>query len=291
MKNANINQSKSGKFFWWAHLASIDVLTRRDRNKPPIIKDTLHMLRDSTACLFLSELIKEKYYFGGLLYNIPPDIYFGKMRKEDHVFSSLPNLSKNDLILFTTRPAMNDDRHNDKRWLFKSSLALENIVLQNMKKFFHYCNRQYIILSQEIKYDGLYRAIKFNFRTDANIACKANVEDLLSLEKIYKKDKSSKSNKTVGYIVYIPELVNKNHKEIGSPGILSVFSLNGTMTLVWSYLVLTKYSHLIDEIISSRKPRIILAEFRSEISNDVIPHDLSFVAGSVDCEIKVDVTL
>ncbi|MCR4344949.1 MAG: hypothetical protein NUV44_09320 [Candidatus Scalindua sp.] len=151
MKNAIINQSKSGKFFWWAHLASIDVLTRKNRNKPPIIKDTLHMLRDSTACLFLSELIKEKYNFGGLLYNIPPDIYFGKMKKEDQVFSSLPNLSKNDLLLFTTRPAMNDDKYNDKRCLFKSSLELENMVLQNMKNFFHYCNRQYIILSKEIK--------------------------------------------------------------------------------------------------------------------------------------------
>lgn len=291
MKNAIINQSKSGKFFWWAHLASIDVLTRKNRNRPPIIKDTLHMLRDSTACLFLSELIKEKYYFGGLLYNIPPDIYFGKIRKQDHVFSSLPNLSKNDLLLFTTRPAMNDDKYNDKRCLFKSSLELENIVLQNMQKFFHYCNRQYIILSKEIKYDGLYRAIKFNFKIDASIACNANVEDLLSLEKISKKTKSSKSNKTVGYIVYIPELVNENLKEIGTPGILSVFSLNGTMTLVWSYLVLTKYSHLINEIISSKKPRIILAEFRPEISNDIIPNDLSFVVDSVDCEIKVDVSM
>ncbi len=35
MKNAIIYQNKSGKFFWWAHLASIDVLTRKNRNKPP----------------------------------------------------------------------------------------------------------------------------------------------------------------------------------------------------------------------------------------------------------------
>ena len=40
----------------------------------------------------------------------------------------------------------------------------------------------------------------------------------------------------------IPKLINENPKEIGTPSVLSVFSLNGTMTHVWSYLVLTKYS-------------------------------------------------
>jgi len=61
-----------------------------------------------------------------------------------------------------------------------------------------------------------------------------------------------------------------NEKEIRSPGILSVFSLNSTMTHVWSYLVLTKYPDLIKEIISSNKPRIILAEFSPKIPNDII---------------------
>ena len=291
MMKTSTNKSNSGKFFWWSQLAPIDVLTRKIRNHPPKIKDTLHMLRDSTACLFLYELIKGKYNFGGVLYNIPPDVYFPEKKKDDLVFSPLPNLSNNDLILLTTRPAMNDDKEIDKRWLLKSGLEFEKIVLQNMEKFFHYCSRQYIILSQEIKYDGLYRAIKFKLKIDARIACKADVKDLDSLETICKKNKSLKSNKTVGYIVYIPELVNESLKEIGNPGLLSVFSLNGTMTLVWSYLVLTRYSHLIHEMISSKKPRIILAEFSPELSNDVIPNDLSSVVDSVDCEIKVDVTL
>ena len=61
------------------------------------------------------------------------------------------------------------------------------------------------------------------------------------------------------------------------------------MTLVWSYFVWTKFSNLIHEIISSKKPRIILAEFKPEISNDIIPTDLSFV-DSMECEIKIDVS-
>ena len=288
MKYRYTNNSKSGKYYWWSQLAPIDVLTRKKRYQPPIIEDTLHMLRDSTACLFLSELIKGKYDLGEVLYNIPPDIYFPEKKKEDLIFSPLPNFSNNDLILHTTRPAMNDDEENDKRWLIKSGLELEKLVLQNMEKFFHYCNRQYIILSKDIKYDGPYRAIKFNLRNDACIACKANVKDLYSLETICKRNKSSKSNKTVGYIVFIPELVNESIKEIGTPAILSVFGLNGSMSLVWSYLVLTRYSKLIQEMISSDKPRIILVEFNSKISNDIIPNDLSSVVESVGCEIKVD---
>lgn len=67
MKNASINKNISGKYYWWAHSAPIEVLTRKIHNQPPKIKDAFHMLRDSTACLFLSELIKEKYDFGGII--------------------------------------------------------------------------------------------------------------------------------------------------------------------------------------------------------------------------------
>jgi hypothetical protein len=283
MRNTIIKKSQSGKFFWWSHLVSIDVLTRKTHKQPPKIINTLHMLRDSTACLYLFELLKRKYDFGGILYNMPPKLY----KKQKPKASQLSNLSHNDLILHTTRPAMNDEKKNDKRWLFKSGLELENIIFQNMRKFFLYCNRQYIILSKEIKYDGPYRAIKFNLKTDSYIACNANVEDQLSLERISQKKNTSKSNKTVGYIVYIPKLIDEDANEIDTPGFLSVFSLNGTMTLVWSYLVLTRYSERINEIISSKKPRIILAEFKPEISNDIIPNDLSFV-DSIECETKID---
>lgn len=294
MKKASTNKSMSGKYYWWAQTAPIEELIRKTRkihNQSPKINDSFHMLRDSTACLFLSELIKWKYDFGGVLYNLPPDVFFPETQKNDLVFSSLPNLTNNDLILHTTRPAMNDDKENDKRWLFKSGSELEKIILKNMERFFLYCNRQYIILSKEIKYNGHYRAIKFNLRIDAHIAGKANVYDQLRLEKICKKNKASKANKTIGYIVYIPKLISEDSKEIGSPGVLSVFGLNGSMTHIWSYLVLTRFSNLIKEIISSKKPRIILAEFSPKIPNDIIPNDLAFVVGSVDCKIKVDVTI
>ncbi len=39
------------------------------------------MLRDSAACLFLSELIKGKYDFGGVLNNMLPDVFFPETQK------------------------------------------------------------------------------------------------------------------------------------------------------------------------------------------------------------------
>ncbi len=71
MKDTTTNKEVSGRYYWWAHTAPVEVLNRRVRNEPPQIKDAFHMLRDSTACLFLSELIKKKYDFGGILHNIP----------------------------------------------------------------------------------------------------------------------------------------------------------------------------------------------------------------------------
>ena len=38
--------------------AAIDVLTRKIRYQPPKIKDTLHMLRDSTAYLHLADQVR-----------------------------------------------------------------------------------------------------------------------------------------------------------------------------------------------------------------------------------------
>ena len=163
-----------------------------------------------------------------------------------------------------------------------------------MKKFFLHCDRRHIILSNKIankfqsRDDSSYRAITFDIYIDAYIAYKANVDNLGYLENPINKVSNSKA--TIGFIVYIPQLIKKNAKKIDTPGVLSVFSLNGTMTLVWSYFVWAKYSNLINEIISSKKPRIILAKFKPEISNDIIPTDLSFV-DSMECEIKIDVIL
>ena len=291
MENTIVNDNKSGKYFWWAHSAPIDVLTRKGTNFPPNFIRTLHMLRDSTASLCLADLINEKYNFGGVLYNLPPEVYKRPIPR----FSQLSLLSNNDLILHTTRPALNDHETNQKRQLFKSGSELENIILQNMSKFFLHCDRKLIILSEKIanrfqlKDDSSYRAVIFDIYVDAYIAYKANVDNLDDLNN--PKNKVANTDSAVGYIVYIPELINKNSKEIGSPSVLSVFGLNGSMTHIWSYLVLTKFSDLINDIISSKKPRIILAEFSPNIPNDIIPYDLAFVAGSVDCKIKVDVTL
>ncbi len=55
MRNTIIKKSQSGKFFWWAQIAPMEVLTRKFRNQSPKINDSFHMLRDSTACLLTSE--------------------------------------------------------------------------------------------------------------------------------------------------------------------------------------------------------------------------------------------
>jgi hypothetical protein len=291
MENTIVNENKSGKYFWWAHSAPIDVLTRKGTNFPPNFIRTLHMLRDSTASLYLADLINDKYNFGGVLYNLPPEVYKRPIPR----YSQLSLLSNNDLILHSTRPALNDHETNQKRQLFKSGLELENIILQNMSKFFLHCDRKLIILSEEIanrfqlKDDSSYRAVIFDIYVDAYIAYKANADNLDDLKN--PKNKVSNTDSAVGYIIYIPELVNESLNEIGTPSVLSVFSLDGAMTLVWSYLVLAKYANLIHEMISSNKPRIILAEFSPKISNAMIPNDLSFIVDSVDCEIKIDVTL
>ncbi len=291
MKNTIVNAKKSGKYFWWAHSAPIDALTRKDTSLPPRTIGTLHMLRDSAACLHLAGLVNGRYNYGGILYNMPHDIY--QIQKSS--FSQLSFLSHNDLILHTTRPALNDHETKQKRRLFKSGSELENVILQNMSKFFLHCDRKLIMLSDrvadkfQLNDDSSYRSIIFDIYVDAYIAYKANVDNLNDLKN--PKNKVSNTNSAVGYIVYIPKLINENSKEIGASSVLSVFSLDGAMTLVWSYLVLAKYANLIHEMISSKKPRIILTEFSPKISNAMIPNDLSFVIDSVNCEIKVDVTL
>jgi hypothetical protein len=291
LKNTIVNEKKQGKYFWWAHSAPIDALTRKDASYPPRTIGTLHMLRDSAACLHLADLVNGKYNYGGILYNMPPAIY--QIQKSR--LSQLSALSHNDIILHTTRPALNDHQSKLKRRLFRSGSELENIILRNMSKFFLHCDRKRISLSDTVadkfqsKDDSSYRSILFDIYVDAYVAYKANVDNLKDLKN--PKNKATNADSAIGYIVYIPKLINENTKEVVCSGVLSVFSLDGSMSLVWSYLVLTKYSNLINKMISSNKPRIILAKFKPITPNDIIPSDLSFVVDSADCEIKIDVSL
>ena len=44
MKNTSTNKSISGKYYWWAQSAPVEVLTRKFRNQSPKINDSFHML-------------------------------------------------------------------------------------------------------------------------------------------------------------------------------------------------------------------------------------------------------
>ncbi len=47
MKDTNTNKEVSGRYYWWAYTAPVEVLNRRVRSEPPQIKDAFHMLRDT----------------------------------------------------------------------------------------------------------------------------------------------------------------------------------------------------------------------------------------------------
>ncbi len=302
MKSAAVTKSK--QFYWWAQSAPDHVLKRRGK-VPAKVADTLHMLRDSTACLHLAGLLAMlEYRFGGLLYNMPPNVY-SDVEIDEALISYLSN---EDLILHTTRPALDDHLALSRRTISRSGSQLEGIIYTCMRRFFKYSYRQGIILSDTVKkeidsnkYDLSYSAIGFHQHSDAYITHRANVDDINDL--LADHNLVEESNKTTGYIVHSPNMDSKIHTN--TPRLLSIFALNGSMTLLFSYLVLKNCSELIKHIISSEKQRLIVVEFTPEILsstqqnkkipiellfNKMLPVDLSF-ADSIPYEIKIDVSL
>ena len=99
------------------------------------------------------------------------------------------------------------------------------------------------------------------------------------------------------YMAYIPHILDPIEGK--GPSLLTVFGIDGTMTLLWSY-VLTRpeWAGLVRDTVARGKPRVVVGRFEPRFPNragdpenpEAAPEDFSFVRPE-DLELKIDVEL
>ena len=297
-----MTDSKNGSAYWFAYSIDKKGLDARARGKniKPKIRNTLHMLRDAAGLVYLNELLnKADYKIKEIIPNLA-DYYDVPV---DHTSFSQFHLSGNDLLVQTTRPPLDDNPDNQARIVFKSNNAIEHEIIDAHKSVFYHCDRRAIILCDKVvekmyseknnRYqDENYRGAAFYVHGENLIMALGNVpqEKWAALISSTAYRVGSERRGSIGYIVFFPQITCCMSEKKVSFKCLSIFSISGTASLLFTKLCLRNndIQQRIIEVINSNEPRIIAVRFDILFSNDNRPLTIpdAFVTNNY---IKVDV--
>jgi hypothetical protein len=194
----------------------------------------IHQLRDGDAFAEISfVLYSHGYEYGGLLLNPPPEEP-GNASAVDVSF-----LTSSDLLVVNTRPPLDDFDSDDKKRVPSSSNNLERSIFVALKPYLAKCARTRVKLSEAVAHQ-----LPERFGERAFIWFYENTTQKRHTDGSYKKFRglAGKSwqtpdgpERTAFYLIRVPEVWE------GGPGLLAAFGMSGTETLVWSYLLRTRF--------------------------------------------------
>jgi len=191
------------------------------------------------------------FVYGGLLFNYP-----------DPDDAGLPALNPSDIVVLTTRPPLNDGDGWDRKHIQKSGSSLEQAILAGVGRHFDNCRRSSIRLNQE---------------TAAHLgpaADRAEIQFRVYKRSHYRRHRNPYGNAAARHFVTRPAanttaaFLVSTPLAPGGPHLLNAFGMDGTTTLVWCYLLRTRFPHLLDG------PRVVVAE----IETTDLPHRPSRLA-------------
>jgi hypothetical protein len=180
-----------------------------------------HQLRDESAVVELYErLCRCGLTYGGVFLN-----WSYPHGTADTSTADLERLGmgEQDLLLLTTRPPIHDEP-GDKHPLVKSGSDVEAEMLRSLERqCFATCKRTCIALREHLK-----GAMQPGFEKRFRSRFYSTGAEAPHVERERGSKKAVRGSTSAGYLVHVP-LGN------GRPGVLAVFGMSGTMTLIWAY--------------------------------------------------------
>lgn len=223
------------------------------------LRRRIHQLRDGDAFSELAPVLySREYVYGGLLLNFPPY----KPRHAPPL--DLSFLSPSDLLVVSTRPPIDDRKMANKRTVPESGSELELDVFSALKFYFKRCARSRVTLQAHIA-----QRLPDAFRERADIMFHQNTDGTYMKYRPFTGgfwQKPNPPNATALYLARIPSAWENG------PGLLAAFGMSGTDTLVWSYLLRTRFPEWLDSC----------AFVMAEVAPPPLPRhptDLSFADG------------
>lgn len=247
-----------------------------DKQKSPIPIERIdfpriHEIRDGDAFAELSAAISEskvlstKYKYFGLILNYPDALHSPEL----HDFNS------EDILVLTTRPPLDDDLESDKKAINRSGTGLEISVLdETLRSQFDCCSRARVMINEkfagfmthpdrsEVEFhvfqDTEHGGHKSRYKRFRDVHAQKGTEE-------HKWHDPGGQNLTAAYMTLT--------RIKDGPMLLNAFGMGGQTTLIWCYLLRTKFAHLL------RSPRFVIAEIETE-SRPLRPATLSFALES-----------
>jgi len=189
-------------------------------------------LRDGEAASHMLRAIEARgYAYEGSIVNYPspgPDL----------IPMDVSRLRPTDLILFTTRPPMDDLDIRDRKIIHRSFTTLEEDIFRALRPYFTRCARSEVLLTDEIA--GISPEIatrqSCEFRQNCGAAYSAYGPRMTRDWRLFKDDPRPP---TAAFLVHL------EHVWPGGPGLLLAFGMGGVETLVWTYHLARRFSHLL----------------------------------------------
>jgi hypothetical protein len=212
---------------------------------------TLQRTRDSGAFGLIAAML------GNLRYRLGPPIFnFPRTPR------GVPRwLRKRDLIVMTTRPPLNRDKHKKKIDISESELERE--IFYRLGRVFKHCSRSRVEVSDVVKNQFAGKRKKW-MSVDFEVNSGGSVKYARSTPSSYT---------TLGYIVFMPTLSKRQN-------VISLWGAGGTETYVLAYLASTRLKMTLEKMLKSRKTYLLMCEFDVTLDRFSDPPDMTFASKS-----------
>jgi len=209
------------------------VPTREDRPLLPF------QLRDGDAGAYqLAELLGRGYQYCGPILNYP-----GTIAQEADCQPSdqwlVDQAREDDLWLISTRIPADDAREGSRRYIACSHSRVEKLLFASVHKHLAYCSRTKVTLADHHarSHPGAakYHEVEFRQHHGAPISAYRPADS--------RKWRSPQEGCTLSLAYLVHDRVWP-----GGPRFFAAFGMTGTDTLIWNYLLATRFPHLIASV-------------------------------------------
>jgi hypothetical protein len=253
---------------------------RRHTNVDPLIERSLHMDRDADAFLQISCALRELDY-ADTIYDWPGGFFTAEASGDLLAAAGLAPLralalTKEDLVVVTTRPALDDRRvdavgeSREKRGhVDRSGTPIEARVFDAVKPFFSILKPRQVALDRELDIQDQegwdhHQHVEFTSRGPT-----------------WMKD-APKPKWAAGYAVYEPRWTLPVDGGRIQARLLVAFGMDGSTGLCWAHLLRRKLSRDLQALVRSAEPALLVGEFSFQMAGPDVPLTGDFVR-SFEC--------
>jgi len=201
----------------------------------------LHIVpaRDSEANVQLRlALHKHGYGFGTSVLNLPPqERSYRLLPPSEQRVVDLSFLGSDDVLFCTTRPPLSDYIQDDRKKVEPSNSTLEDAIFQHYFRYFDRCSRSSIKFTEQAE-----ACLPDNKKNRGEMGFHQLGCSYQSLGRLGERRFSpgAAGGCTAAFLISVEELWP------GGPGLKAAWGLNAIATLVWNFLLLDRYSALLE---------------------------------------------